>query len=119
MTEKRAVQVSMDFESRGENVYAVSASAELGGVPTGVVCDTLLGIMEELIFHEVAEMPSVQELLSFSPVMAQDGTPYPLEDRTKRLVTKLLAHQMMLSRVAGRKYVTGGTSARLALPYSD
>lgn len=117
MSEVRTVSVSLDFEIVNDKIQPTSGGAQLNGVPTGIVCDTLLTVMEELLFHEVAEIPKVQKLLEFSPVAREDGSPWPLEERTQRLVVKLLAHQMLLSRVASRKYAGAATSARLSLPY--
>lgn len=118
MSERRTVTVTMEFvEHRGE-VVPSGGSAELSGVATGIVADTMFGVIEELIFHEVADIPAVQELISFSPCADDDGTPFPLEDRTKAMVVKLLAHQMMLSRVATRAYRRNTTSSRLSLPYN-
>lgn len=118
MSDRRTVTVTMEFVERHGEVVPSGGSAELSGVPTGMVADTMFGVIEELIFHEVADIPAVQELISFSPCSDDDGTPYPLEDRTKSLVIKLLAHQMMLSRVAPRAYRRDTRSSRLSLPYN-
>lgn len=119
MSDTRTVVVSMEFGVVDGKVRPVGGSAALDGVSTPNVCDTLMGVMEELIFHDLLEMPRVKKLLEFSPLSAPDGTPLPLEDRTKQLIVKLLAHQMLLSRVASRRYVIGSQSARLSLPYGD
>lgn len=91
-------------------------SLSMGGVPTGYVLDAMLGILEETLIHELESLPKVQALINYQYEPTADGEVFGFEDRTKRLLMKLLAHQLLLGRVASRSYVTTGTSAILRYP---
>lgn len=117
---KREVEVTLEFEGCLDHQEFRPTGGRIlsHGVPTGLYVDGVLGVMEEAISHEVAEHPKVQRLLSHR-IEGLDGDSYGLEDRTKRLLLKLLAHQLMLGRVANREYQTGSVSMATSLPLGD
>lgn len=113
----RIVQVTMEFEGCEEHgdFVANSGTIRSNGISTGLYVDTLFGIIENAITHEIEDVPMVKELLAYE-AEGRSGEMYGLEERTKQLLLKLLAHQLMLSRVASRDYQTRGRSLATTLP---
>lgn len=114
---ERNVLLSIGFELRNEKIRATSGTFELNGVPTGRALDAALGVIEETICHELKEYPKVKELLEWKFPLGADNTLWGLEERTKTLLLKLLAHQVLLGRVASRHYVTNSVSAMMSFPH--
>ena len=116
--EQRTATITLEFgDFPDKGVRPIGGNAEMGGVSTGAVVMATLGVMETLIYHELLELPKVQALVNFKYQWGEEKV--PLEDRTKVLLVKLLAHQFMLSRVASRSYVTTGVSSLLSIPRTD
>lgn len=114
------VIISMDFKGCAQHdmFSPIGGSVETGVVDSFDICDSMFGVIEELIGHRLMALSEVKELIAWK--YTHNGSPeVPLEERTQRLLVKLLAHQLMLSRVAGREYKTTSRSAMLSIPRSD
>lgn len=115
MSETRTVVLTTEFEYKDGRISAIGGSVELSGIHTSIIVDTTLGVLEELVMHELADMPPVQELIGWQVPLGDET--YPLEEDTQLFIVKLLAHQLLLGRVASRRYVTRASSSRLSLPH--
>lgn len=114
------VTISMDFKGcpEHETFQVIGGSMDLGVVDSFDVVDATFGAMEEVIGQRLVQLPEVRELIGWK--YTHNGSPeVSLEERTQRLLVKLLAHQLMLSRVAGREYSTSSRSAMLTIPGPD
>jgi len=116
MTERNA-SIAFTFQEHEGHYHAASASVERSGVPASLMLDSMFAVMEEVIMHELLDHPKVQELIGWKYEV--DDMLWSLEERTKRLAVKLLAHKLMLGRVASRSYQTDARSTSLTLPMDD
>jgi hypothetical protein len=94
-----------------------SSSIHVEGVPAPAAVDGFLMSIEEVITHHLIDGPGVQELISVERKWDWSEEPEPLPERAQRYVVRLLAHQLLLRRVASRGYGRGVESAMLSLPF--
>ena len=111
--EERTASMTVAFQPHNGTWRPSSGSVEMNGVPAGAALDSFLNAMEESLTYELEGIPQVAMLLSGYDF---DGELVPLEDRTRRLMLKLLAHQVLLSRVASRAYQQSSVSIATSLP---
>lgn len=113
--EERHATLDITFIEHKGHWKPSSASVSFRGVHIGSALDAMFNSMEEVIAWELLERSRLaRELVEWQYDF--DGDLVPLEERTKRLGLKLLAHQMMLSRVASRAYAVSSASTVLHLP---
>jgi len=117
--EEREASISLTFQGCADHGhFAIQSSGiHVEGVPAPAAMDGFLMSIEEVIAHHLSGGPSVQELISIEHQWNWSEEPEPLPERAQRYVVRLLAHQLLLRRVASRGYGRGVESAMLTLPF--
>lgn len=97
----------------------VSGMLSTGGMDRFSVIDGALSVIQETITHMISHHPSTQSALNFEHEWIWSNTPEQLPDRAKQRVIRLMAHSLLVRRVAGQGYMKDMQSAALEVPMSD
>lgn len=110
-TQELTATVTLSFEACKEHGHGrmTSAMMESGGAPVMAIVDGILGMVEESLAQFAADYPSLTSLNGWDT----------LPERAQRHLAKLLARDVMLSKVAERDYNVAGAGALLTLPMLD
>lgn len=118
---ERKASVEMTFVGCADHGHfeAESLSIDSSQIDPMEVADTLFSAIEEMIVVHISGHPDVAKLLTEEHKWEWSETAEQLPERAQKQVAKLLAHQLMLSRVASRGYGRVVESAVLSIPRSD
>lgn len=119
--EERKASVDMTFVGCAEHGHfeAESLAIDSSRLDPMDVADTLFSAIEEMIVAHISHHPEIASLLTQEHKWEWSESPEQLPDRAQKQLAKLLAHQLMLSRVASRGYARMVESAVLSFPRSD